>query len=65
MMLSICVKGINLSAGKWKYNEIPRDGGRFLWRQIYNAKKEGAGIIYGAMWDECVLLPFCPISQRV
>ena len=25
-MLSICVKGINLSAGKWKYNEIPVRG---------------------------------------
>lgn len=49
------VQGINLSQGKWGFNEIPRDGGRFLWRQIFNVKKEGAGIIYGAMWDECVL----------
>lgn len=49
------MQGINLSQGKWGFNEIPRDGGRFLWRQIFNVKKEGAGIIYGAMWDECVL----------
>lgn len=54
----ICLRGmqgINLSQGKWGFNEIARDGGRFLWRQIFNVKKEGAGIIYGAMWDECVL----------
>lgn len=45
-------QGLNLSQGKWGFNEVPRDGGRFLWRQVYNVRKEGARIIYGAMWDE-------------
>jgi hypothetical protein len=33
-------------------NEIPRQGGRFLWRQAHNAQSIGARIIYGAMFDE-------------
>lgn len=44
--------GFNLSEGKWSFNGIPRDGGRFLWRQVYNARKHGVRTIYGAMWDE-------------
>jgi hypothetical protein len=44
--------GHNLSEGKWSFNDIPRDGGRFLWRQVYNARKQGVRTIYGAMWDE-------------
>ncbi|KAJ2933265.1 hypothetical protein H1R20_g3825, partial [Candolleomyces eurysporus] len=44
--------GYNLSEGKWAFNDIPRNGGRFLWRQIFNARRAGARIIYGAMWDE-------------
>lgn len=44
--------GYNLSEGKWGLNGIPREGGRFLWRQIYNARRNGVRTIYGAMWDE-------------
>ncbi|KAH9994464.1 hypothetical protein BJV77DRAFT_994946 [Russula vinacea] len=44
--------GFNLSNGQWARNGAPREGGRFLWRQIYNARKWGARIMYGAMWDE-------------
>ena len=44
--------GHNLSEGKWGFNDIPREGGRFLWRQIYNARRSGVRTIYGAMWDE-------------
>lgn len=44
--------GHNLTQGKWGLNAQPRDGGRFLWRQLFNVRKAGARIIYGAMWDE-------------
>ncbi|KAJ3809130.1 hypothetical protein F5876DRAFT_19019, partial [Lentinula aff. lateritia] len=44
--------GYNMSGGKWAFNNIKREGGHFLWRQIYNALKNGATIIYGATWDE-------------
>ena len=33
-------------------NEIPRDGGRFFWRQVYNATAAGASMLYVAMFDE-------------
>jgi hypothetical protein len=46
------LKGYNLSQGKWGFNDIKRDGGRFLWRQIYNARRLGVRSMYGAMWDE-------------
>ncbi|TFK71702.1 hypothetical protein BDN72DRAFT_837263 [Pluteus cervinus] len=44
--------GYNLTQGKWGYNDTKRQGGRFLWKQIFNAKRHGARIMYGAMWDE-------------
>ncbi|KAI9436136.1 hypothetical protein BJY52DRAFT_1329542 [Lactarius psammicola] len=44
--------GFNTSDGHWARNGAPREGGRYLWRQIYNARKWGARIMYGAMWDE-------------
>ncbi|KAF8642851.1 hypothetical protein AX16_009359 [Volvariella volvacea WC 439] len=44
--------GYNLSKGKWAWNDMKRNGGRFLWQQIYNARRQGVRIIYGAMWDE-------------
>lgn len=44
--------GHNLSEGKWGLNDAPRMGGRFLWKQVFNAHRIGARIIYGAMWDE-------------
>jgi hypothetical protein len=33
-------------------NSIPRVGGRFYWRQIYNALSAGCPMLYGAMFDE-------------
>ncbi|KAF9560284.1 hypothetical protein CPC08DRAFT_750561 [Agrocybe pediades] len=44
--------GYNLSEGKWGFNDIKRNGGRFLWKQIFNAKRLGVRTMYGAMWDE-------------
>jgi hypothetical protein len=40
----------NLNAGA--LNQIPRSGGRFWWRQLYNAQSAGCTMIYGAMFDE-------------
>ena len=35
------------------FNRCPRDGGRFLWRQLYNALVEAkVEMLYGAMFDE-------------
>ncbi|TFK47983.1 hypothetical protein OE88DRAFT_585782 [Heliocybe sulcata] len=44
--------GYNLSEGKWGFNDIKRNGGRFLWRQLWNARRHGVRTMYGAMWDE-------------
>jgi hypothetical protein len=33
-------------------NQIPRRGGAFYWRQVYNALKLGSDMLYGAMFDE-------------
>lgn len=41
-------------------NDVRRNGGRFLWRQIYNARRAGVRTMYGAMWDECVSLGIHP-----
>jgi hypothetical protein len=40
----------NLNSGP--YNQIPRNGGSFYWRQAYNAILSGCTMIYGAMFDE-------------
>ncbi|KAG2024035.1 hypothetical protein CC2G_001632 [Coprinopsis cinerea AmutBmut pab1-1] len=66
--------GHNLSEGKWGFNDAPRKGGRFLWKQIFNAYRVGARIMYGAMWDEydegTALMPAVthkhklPVSER-
>jgi hypothetical protein len=40
----------NLNSGP--YNQIPRNGGNFYWRQAYNAVRSGCTMIYGAMFDE-------------
>jgi len=34
------------------FNEIPRRGGTFLWRQLYNVIDAGNNMIYVAMFDE-------------
>ncbi|MBI5508756.1 MAG: DUF4214 domain-containing protein [Deltaproteobacteria bacterium] len=34
------------------YNLIPRRGGRFYWRQAYNAIAAGSKMLFGAMFDE-------------
>jgi hypothetical protein len=46
------MQGYNMSEGRWGFNNIKRRGGRFLWKQIANAKRMGVRTIYGAMWDE-------------
>jgi hypothetical protein len=35
-----------------KPNQIPRNGGSFLWRQAYNARQAGATMLKIAMFDE-------------
>ncbi len=35
-----------------QYNQIPRSGGTFYWRQAYNAIRSGCTMVYGAMFDE-------------
>jgi hypothetical protein len=40
----------NLGGGP--LNSIPRLGGRFFWKQIFNAASAGCTMIYGAMFDE-------------
>jgi len=42
----------NLVKNPTKYNEIPRYGGDFLWKQIAGAKTKGAKSLYVAMFDE-------------
>ena len=34
------------------FNAFPRNGGRFYWRQVYNAISAGADMLYVAMFDE-------------
>ncbi len=36
----------------WPFNDTPRQGGNFYWRQVYNAVSIGAPMIYNAMFDE-------------
>jgi len=36
----------------WPLNQIPRRGGRFLWRQGWSAVEAGATTVYVAMFDE-------------
>eukprot|EP00550_Attheya_septentrionalis_P006340 CAMPEP_0198281462 /NCGR_PEP_ID=MMETSP1449-20131203/1388_1 /TAXON_ID=420275 /ORGANISM="Attheya septentrionalis, Strain CCMP2084" /LENGTH=675 /DNA_ID=CAMNT_0043977233 /DNA_START=77 /DNA_END=2104 /DNA_ORIENTATION=+ len=37
---------------KRRFNQIPRLGGKFLWRQMYNAIHAGSKQVYVAMFDE-------------
>ncbi|MCA9594979.1 MAG: hypothetical protein KC776_16775 [Myxococcales bacterium] len=40
----------NLNGGP--LNQIPRKGGTFWWRQVFNAVSKGSTMLYGAMFDE-------------
>ena len=40
----------NLNSGP--FNQTPRNGGSFYWRQAYNAVRSGCTMVYGAMFDE-------------
>ena len=40
----------NLNSGP--FNQTPRNGGNFYWRQAYNAVQSGCTMVYGAMFDE-------------
>ena len=42
----------NLRRGRTPFNQIPRRGGNFLWRQSYNALSAGVNMVYIAMYDE-------------
>lgn len=42
----------NLMGAASPSNQIPRRGGRFFWRQVYNATGAGATTLFGAMFDE-------------
>lgn len=61
--------GYNLSQGKWGRNDIKRNGGKFLWKQIYNARRAGVRTIYGAMWDEydegTAFMPIVPKASQL
>jgi len=42
----------NLKGDPSPLNQIPRRGGTFYWRQVFNAIAAGCTMIYGAMFDE-------------
>lgn len=42
----------NLRNGRTPFNQIPRNGGNFYWRQSYNVISAGANMVYIAMYDE-------------
>lgn len=42
----------NLRRGNSPFNQIPRNGGDFYWRQSYNVLRSGASMVYIAMYDE-------------
>jgi hypothetical protein len=42
----------NLKHGSSPFNQVPRNGGRFFWRQAYNAQAAGSNMVYVAMFDE-------------
>ncbi|KAF7323651.1 hypothetical protein MKEN_00585800 [Mycena kentingensis (nom. inval.)] len=62
--------GFNLSEGNWAFNGIKRVGGKFLWSQIFHAKRlKGVRSMYGAMWDEydegTAFLPVIPKAKHL
>ncbi|KAG8836290.1 hypothetical protein FRC17_007440 [Serendipita sp. 399] len=59
----------NLSGGTMGLNDAPREGGKFLWRQLWNFKHLGARTIYVAMFDEydegTAILPAVPLKRSL
>ena len=51
------------------YNQIPRDGGDFFWKQAYNVIDEGMSMVYVAMFDEIdegtAMFKLAPTQQEV
>jgi len=42
----------NHTEGRLGWNDIKRDGGRFLWKQVWNAARlKGVRSVFGATWD--------------
>jgi len=62
-----CFSWHNLNAGT--LNQIPRNAGRFYWRQAYNATAAGCAMIYGAMFDEMdegtAMLKLAPTAAEI
>jgi len=42
----------NMHRGSTPFNQIPRRGGNFFWRQSYNVISAGVNMVYIAMYDE-------------
>jgi hypothetical protein len=42
----------NITKNPGMINQIPRDGGRFYWRQVYNVADAGVNMLFTAMFDE-------------
>ncbi|KAG9016874.1 hypothetical protein FRB93_009404 [Tulasnella sp. JGI-2019a] len=51
------------------YNEVPRQSGKLLWRQIYHYQRAGAHTIFGAMFDDfnqgTALMPAVPLTRSL
>jgi len=58
----------NLTGDASTFNLIPRLGGRFYWRQVYNSVDMGATAVMTAMFDEVdeatAILPIASSAQR-
>jgi len=59
----------NLTGDPSTFNLIPRQGGRFYWRQLYNSVDMGATSLMTAMFDEVdeatAIIPIAANSSRV
>ena len=57
----------NLNGGP--LNQIPRNGGTFYWRQVFDAIGAGCSMVYGAMFDEMnegtSMLKMAPTSAQL
>jgi hypothetical protein len=59
----------NLTGDPTTFNLIPRQGGRFYWRQLYNAVDMGATSVMTAMFDEVdeatAIIPIAANASRI